>query len=51
MEFNLVNNVAPKPKEWGESSRRNTQFLRSRYVLAEKITNFFGVYSKEDYIL
>jgi len=24
METNLVNNVVPKPEEWGESSRRNT---------------------------
>jgi len=40
---NLVNNVIPKPEEWGKSSRRNTQFLRPRYISAEKTTNLsFG---------
>jgi len=43
MESNLVNNVVPIPEEWGESSRRNTQFLRLRYVSAGRTTNFsFG---------
>jgi len=42
-EINLVNNVVPKPKEWGESSRRNTQFLRPRYVSAGRTTSLsFG---------
>jgi len=39
----LVNNVVPKPEEWGESSRGNTRFLRPRYVSARRTTNFsFG---------
>jgi len=43
IETNLVNNVVPKPEEWGESSRRNSQFLRPRYVSAKRTTNFsFG---------
>ena len=43
IETNLVNNVIPKPEEWGESSRRNNQFLRRRYVSAGRTTNFpFG---------
>ena len=43
IETNLVNNVVPKPEEWGESSRRNSQFLRLRYVSAGRTTNFsFG---------
>jgi len=28
LETNLVNNVVSKLDEWGESSRRNSQFLR-----------------------
>ena len=40
-EINLVNNIVPKPKEWGESSRWNTQFLRARYVSAGRTSNFF----------
>jgi len=31
-EFILANIVIPKPKEFGESFRRNTQFMRSKYV-------------------
>ena len=43
IETNLVNNVFPKSEEWGESSRRNSQFLRPRYVSIGRITNFsFG---------
>ena len=43
IETNLFNNVVPKPEEWGESSRRNSQFLRPRYVSAGRTTNFsFG---------
>ena len=43
IESNLVNNAVPKLEEWGESSRRNTQFLRLRYVSAGRTTNFsFG---------
>jgi len=42
-EFNLANNVVPKPQEWSESSRRNTQFLKPRYGQAGRTTNFsFG---------
>ena len=32
VEFNLVNNVIPKPKECGESSRRETQLMGPRYT-------------------
>ena len=31
-ETNLVNNVAPKPEEFDEPSRRNTHFIRPRHV-------------------
>ena len=41
IESNLVNNVVPKSKKWEESSKRNTQFLRQRYVPAGRATNFF----------
>jgi len=34
-ESNLVNNVIPKPKEFDEASRRNTHFMRPRYILKE----------------
>jgi len=40
IKTNLVNNVVPKPEECGESSRRNSQFLRPKYVLAGRTTNF-----------
>ena len=40
IESTLVNNVVPKPEEWAESSKRNTQLLRPRYVSAGRITNF-----------
>ena len=40
-EINLVNNIVPKHEEFGESSRRNTHFLRPRYVLVGCTTNFF----------
>ena len=33
-EINLVNNIVPKHEEFGEYSRRNTHFLRPRYVPA-----------------
>jgi len=43
IESNSVNNVVPKPEEWGELSRRNTQLLRPRYVSAGRPSNFsFG---------
>jgi len=43
IDLNLVNNVLPKPEEWGESSRGNTRFLRPRYISTERTTNFsFG---------
>jgi len=38
-EINLVHNVVPKPKEFGEPSRRNTHFLRPRYVPAGRTSN------------
>ena len=42
-QINLVKNVVPKPEEFGESSRRNTHFLRPRYVPAGRTSNFsFG---------
>ena len=41
IETNLVNNVVPKPEEWGESSRWNSQFLRPRYISVGRTTNFF----------
>ena len=43
IQSNLVKNVVPKPKEFGERSRKNTQFMRPRYILARRTTNFsFG---------
>ena len=45
---NLVKNVIPKPKEFGEPSRRNTHFLRPRYVPAGRTSNFaFGFISRK----
>ena len=42
-ETNLVKNVVPKPEEFGEPSRRNTHFLRPRYISAGSTSNFsFG---------
>ena len=42
-ETNLVNNVVPKPEEFGKSPTRNTHFLRPRYVPAGRTSNFsFG---------
>ena len=47
IETNLVNNVVPKPEKLGESSRRNTHFIRPRYVSAGRTTNFsFGFIPK-----
>jgi len=40
IDINLVNNVAPKPEEFGEPSRRNIYFIRSRYIQVGRITNF-----------
>jgi len=40
IESNLVNNVTPKPKEFDESSRRITHFMRPRYILVGRTTNF-----------
>ena len=39
-ETNLVNNVVPKPEEFGEPSRGNTHFLRLRYVPTGRTSNF-----------
>jgi len=48
IESNLVNNVVPKPEEWDESTSRNIQFLRPRYVLVGRTTNFsFGFISRK----
>ena len=35
IETNLVKNIVPKSEEFGEPSRRNTHFLRPRYIPAE----------------
>ena len=40
-ETNLVNNVVPKLEEFGKPIRRNTHFIRSRYVPVGYTTNFF----------
>ena len=43
IETNLANNVVPKSEELGESSKRNTHFIRLRYVPAGRTTHFsFG---------
>ena len=43
IETNLVNNVVPKPEEFGEPSRRNTHFTKPRYISAGRTANFsFG---------
>ena len=34
IETNLVNNVIPKPEKFGEPFRKNTYFIRPRYVPA-----------------
>ena len=41
IESNLVNNVVPEPKEFGEPSRKNTHFMRPRYIPVGCRTNFF----------
>ena len=42
-ETNLVKNGIPKHEEFGEPSRRNTHFLKPRYVPAGHTSNFsFG---------
>ena len=47
-ESNLVDNVVSKPEEWGESSRRNIQFLRPRYISTGRTTNFsFGFITRK----
>jgi len=40
IESNLVNNVILKPKEFSESSRRNTHSMRCRYVPARRTITF-----------
>ena len=43
VESILANNVVRKPAKFGESSRRNTYFMRPRYVPVGCTTNFsFG---------
>jgi len=41
VDVNLLNNVVPKPEEFGEPFRRNTHLIRPRYVAAGRTTNFF----------
>ena len=40
-ETKLVDNVTPKLEEFGESSKRNAYFMRSRYVPVRHTNNFF----------
>jgi len=40
IKSSLVNNITPKFDEFGESSRRNSHFMRPRYVIARRTTNF-----------
>ena len=40
-ETNLIKNIVPKLEEFGGPSRRNTHFLRPRYVPAGRASNFF----------
>jgi len=48
IETNLINNVVPKPQEFGEPSRTKSHFMRPRYVPAGHITNFsFGFISRK----
>jgi len=48
IEFNLVNNVVRKPKEFGEPSRINTHFMRHMYILTGRTTNFsFGFFPRK----
>ena len=48
IEYNLVNNVVPKPEEFDEFSRRNTYFMRPRYALEGCTINFFfGLISRK----
>jgi len=52
IELNLVNNVAPKFKEFGEPSRKNIHYERPRYVPIGHTTNFsFWVYPKENHVI
>ena len=39
-DVNLVNNVIPKHRKFDESFRRNTHFIRPKYVQSRRITNF-----------
>ena len=51
IETNLVNNVVPKPEEFGNSSRRNS--FPKTYVCSSRTDKqfFFRVYSKENHNL
>ena len=52
LESNLVKNVVLKVEEFGQPSRRNIHFMRPRYVLPGRTTNFFlGFILKEIYNL
>ena len=43
IESNLTSNFVLKPKEVGEPSRRNTNFVRPRHIQSGRTTNFsFG---------
>ena len=37
---NLAKNVIPKPEEFDEPSRRNTHFLKPRYIPTRRTNNF-----------
>ena len=41
IESNLVKNVIPKLEEFCEPSGKNTHFMRQKYVLIGRITNFY----------
>ena len=41
IEVNLVHNGVPKPEKFGESSRRNTHFMKPRYISMRHTTKFF----------
>ena len=41
LESNLIDNVTLKPNEFGESCRRNTHFMRPKYIAAGRTINFY----------
>ena len=40
IKTNPIKNVIPKPKQFDEPSRRNTHFIRPRYIPVGHTTNF-----------